>query len=113
MKNLLIAVAKNFTLRLLLPAMFAVWSGCNSEESRSSQETEIVRGLVLEVNAKSLLDIESLTIVDSVGNTWNFNARQFRGFTPSHLNEHRILGDPITVTFHRIEGDLVIEEIMD
>lgn len=93
--------------------MFAVWSGCNSEGSLSSQETEIVRGLVLEVNAKSLLDIESLTIVDNVGNTWNFNAKGFRGFTPSHLNEHRVLGDPIAVTFHRIEGDLVIEEIID
>ena len=113
MENPLITIARNFTMSLLLPAMIAVWLGCNSEVNRSSQETEIIRGLILEVNAKSLLDIESLTIVDNVGNKWNFNAMGFRGFTPSHLNEHRVLGDPITVTFHRAEGALVIEEISD
>ena len=88
MENPLITIARTFTMGLLLLAMLAVWLGCNSEVNRSSRETEIIRGLVLEVNAKSLFDIESLTIVDNVGNTWNFTAIGFRGFTLSHLKEH-------------------------
>ena len=112
-ENPLKAVTRSLTVGLLLPGMFALWGGCNSERNQPPHRTEIVRGLVFEVNAKSLLEIESLTVVDNGGNTWNFNAGKFRGFTPSHLNEHRVVGVPITVTFHRIEGDLVIEEIID
>ncbi|MCL0099280.1 hypothetical protein M1O55_00185 [Dehalococcoidia bacterium] len=112
-ENPLKAVTRSLTVGLLLPGMFALWGGCNSERNQPPHRTEIVRGLVFEVNAKSLLEIESLTVVDNGGNTWNFNAGKFRGFTPSHLNEHRVVGVPITVTFHSENGDLVIEKISD
>lgn len=97
----------------LLIAASVACAGGSSDGNLSAQQTEIVRGLIFEVNTKSLLDIESLTLVDDVGNTWIFGGGGFRGFTPSHLNEHRVLGDPITVTFHRKNGDLVIDKISD
>ena len=70
--------------------------------------------MVVEVEAASLLELKSLIVLDDAGKEWTFVARGYRGsFTPSHLNEHRVVGDPIAVTFHRENGDLVVDDITD
>ena len=89
------------------------WAACGSDEAPSPNATETVRGVVVEVEAASLLELESLIVLDDAGKEWTFVARGYRGFTPSHLNEHRVLGDSIAVNFHRENATLVIDDITD
>ena len=74
-----------------------------------------VRGQIIELSAESLHTIEVLAVEDGNGRIWRFD-RQDRpspGFTPSHLREHMILGNPITITFHEHGGVLVIDVLKD
>ena len=74
-----------------------------------------VRGLVVEVVAKSPIEVETLTLVDQDNTKLKFysNGTIFQKFTPSHLREHMLLGDPITVWFERQGGILFLKEIKD
>ena len=67
------------------------------------------------MEASSLLELESLVVEDDDGVEWAFEGRggSFVGFTPSHLREHMVLGMRITVTFHREDGALVLDEVGD
>ena len=76
---------------------------------------EVMRGMVLRVEAESLISLAALEVQDDGGKSWRFEGRGkvVPGFTPSHLNEHKLFGDPIEVTYYR-EGDaLVIYDIRD
>ena len=73
-----------------------------------------VVGHVVEVTAKSLVEFETLTIVDDDGKEWVFSGGEFPGFTPSHLEEHQALGEPVRVFYVREEdGTLRIVRIED
>ena len=60
-----------------------------------------IQGQIEEVNARSIITLESLTIRDETGKIWTFNsfAQGFVGFTPSHLLEHQALAKPIIVFY--------------
>ena len=100
-------------LAVLAPGVLA----CGSSSSGDSEagEPETVRGLIQEVKAKSLLELESLTIEDDSGVRWTFEARGkgFEGFTPSHLREHMVLALFVAATFHREDGVLVLDSLAD
>ena len=72
-------------------------------------DQETVRGQIVEVVPLGLLDLESITIEDSDGMLWRFEARgaRFSSFSPSHLTEHKVQGLTVTVTFRR-EGDVLV-----
>jgi hypothetical protein len=72
-----------------------------------------VRGVVLEVQATSLTDLGSLVVRDQSGVTWRFEARGYRGESPSHLRVHMVQGLTVTVKYHEEQGSLVIDEITD
>ena len=88
--------------------------GSDAEESRTG-DTETVRGLVRGLESTSPLELTSLTVVDESGLTWTFEARgrRFPALTPSHLREHMVLGQAVTVTFSRDEEGLVLEGLED
>ena len=69
----------------------------------ASGDGEVV-GHVVEVTAKSLVAVETLTIVTSDGTEWEFAGGEFSGFTPSHLEEHQALGEPVKVVYVREDG---------
>ena len=76
---------------------------------------EVMRGMVLRVEAESLISLAALEVQDDDGKVWRFEGRGkiVPGFTPSHLNEHKLFGESVEVTFYR-EGDaLVIHDIKD
>ena len=59
--------------------------------------------------------ISTVEVVDEDGKLWRAEARGILipEFTPSHLNEHKVLGLKVTLTFYR-EGDvLVLTDITD
>ena len=75
-----------------------------------------VRGHVVDVQSESLLELKSAEIMDGDGKRWRFEARGLSDpadFTPSHLREHMVLGEPVTVKYHSEDGVLVIDDISD
>ena len=84
-------------------------------DANDAPTTQSIRGQVLQVDARSLIELEALELLDERGETWRFEGRGIAipGFTPSHLNEHKLLGQPVEVFYHR-EGDaLVLRNITD
>ena len=76
---------------------------------------ETVRGMVVEVDAESLISLKALEILDGSGVVWRFEGRGkvVPGFTPSHLNEHKLLGESVEVSYYRDGEALVLQDITD
>ena len=96
--------------RLLILAVAALaLVGCQQDE----RTTGSVTGFVVEVTSSSLVEVAGLSVTDDSGKTWVFVSRGYRGFSPSHLNEHRVQGSSVTVSFYVDAGERVIEAITD
>ena len=93
----------------LLVGMAVAAGACGGSTYGGGAEAESVRGQIVEVVPLGLLDLDSLTIEDSDGERWHFEARgaRFFSFSPSHLTEHMVQGLPVTVTFRR-DGDALV-----
>ena len=93
----------------------ALSCGSDSDQDAAQPATGEVSGLILDLDARSLLELESVTLEDENGATWIFEAqgKRLAGFTPSHLREHMLLGEPVTVAFHRENGVLVLDDVTD
>ena len=104
---------------LVLVSMAPVFSSpaCGDDETggSGSEGTQTVHGLIREVIARSLVELESLTAEDDEGRRREFDwpGEIFDGFTPSHLREHMVLGLSVTVAFHLENGALIIDGIAD
>ncbi|MBI4198523.1 MAG: hypothetical protein HY533_05380 [Chloroflexi bacterium] len=66
-----------------------------------------VRGFVLDIQARTLTEVESLTMVDKDGAVWRFQAEGNLGFTPSHIREHMLQGQEMTVHY-KGKGDALV-----
>lgn len=103
---------------MFLAVVLALSSCGNDGDSASVGDTmtlETVRGIVLQVESESLISIAALEVQDSNGRLWRFEGRGkvVPGFTPSHLNEHKLLGQEVGVTFYREGEALVLHDIKD
>ena len=73
-----------------------------------------VRGIVLEVTAKSALEIDTLLVQGPKQKEWSFEGKGFAGKTPAHLRRHSLLGQPITVFYQEDEpGNRIVTRITD
>ncbi len=88
--------------------LVAIASACSSSDAGPS-----VTGQVVAVEARSITEFESLTIVDEDGKTWEFIGGLFSGFTPSHLREHQSLNEPVKVTYTQDGDRLRVTRIED
>ncbi len=72
-------------------------------------------GTVHNYEAKSLLELESITIADRSGERREFFADGLRleEFTPAHVREHMVLGDPVEVTYRESGDRLLIVSLRD
>ena len=88
---------------------------CGGDSSPRDVEVETVRGFILEVNAKSFLELESLSLEDEGGTIWLFKSggRTFPDFTPSHIREHMVTGQRVSVTFERDDDVLTVVDVAD
>ena len=100
--------------------MLAIPSACTDNGTSDTNEeegpfVEVVRGIVLEVDAESLISLDALEVQDESGAVWHFVGRGkvVPGFTPSHLSEHKLLGLAVEVSFYREGEVLVLEDISD
>ena len=72
-----------------------------------------VSGFIIAVEAKSIAELVSLDVEDAQRVMWHFVARDFKGFTPSHLRDHMVQGAPVSVRYHEENSTFIIEEITD
>ncbi len=90
---------------------------CETNTSAPSDEEAFstVTGLITKVESLSLFELAALEIMDGTGKVWFFEGRgkRFSRFTPSHLNEHQVLGLKVKVRYYEEDGVLVINGITD
>ena len=99
------------TAALILALIIAC--GGNSPDT-GEQDGAQVRGMVLEVVGRNIVELETLRIRDETGKEWTFGADQgFIGFSPSHLREHQLAGGSVLVTYVTRDGGLIAVEISD
>ena len=101
---------------LILMVMIALSLGCGGRGTESPAADErTVRGRLTDVKAASLLEVESFTVETETGESFLLEAdnRIFSGFTPSHLREHMLQGNLVTVTFHQEGERLVLNDVLD
>lgn len=72
-----------------------------------------IRGMVLEVVARNITEVETLRLLGEDGQEYRFTSERFVGFTPSHLREHQLFGQPVIVSFFQKSGQLVAVDITD
>lgn len=72
-----------------------------------------VRGLILDVVARNIIEIELLTIRDDAGQEYTFTTNGFVEVTPSHLKEHQLFGQKVLVKYVEQGGRLVALEVLD
>ena len=104
-----------------LALAFAILSCENGDNSDSAPNAgdefrlESVRGMVLDVESESLISLAALEVQADDGTVWRFEGRGkvVPGFTPSHLNEHKLLGQSVLVTFYREGESLILHDITD
>ena len=93
---------------LFFLVFFFLFINCLDNESRE------VEGYVVYVESNSLTTINSLIIKDRNNKKWVFQGTEkFKGFTPSHLIEHRDLGELILVEYVKKNKVLEIISIKD
>ena len=81
-------------------------------EPTLQQET----GIVIDVDSPALGRVDGFELATLEGQTLDFDTTEleFRSeFPPSHLAEHRLLADHITVTYKLDDGRLVVTQLDD
>ena len=104
-------------LDLALFLALIIACGGNSPDSNgldASPQDSQVRGRVLEVIGRNIVELETLRIRDESGKVWVFGAGEgFIGLSPSHLREHQLIGDSVLVTYVNQDSELIAVDITD
>ena len=101
-------------------AVLLIAADCGDGGRGETQELTLqVRGVVTEVEARSLLELELLRVTDQENTVWEFRPgpEEVTGtghdYTPSHLRQHMVQGVPIIVTYTEEDGLLTIVGISE
>jgi hypothetical protein len=92
-------------------ALVAFASACSSQTAATNTQT--VRGVLIDVQARGLQQLDSFTIRTADGQELtfvpgqNFNQGEAHAMTPGHMRQHMALADPVTVTY-RQENDRLV-----
>ena len=100
---------------LVLTCALLALEGCGGASEESAESHRSFTGMVTSVEARSLLEFESITVADESGVVLDFHAggRRFGEFTPAHVREHMLLGDPVEVTYRQSGDVLLIVSLQD
>ena len=100
--------------------ILTILTGCDRDEVPNGRgETQEIHGLLTDVNARSLLEVESFQVRDDQGTVWRFQvgasgfAAGGHDFTPSHLREHMVQGVRIKVSFIERDGVMAVLSIRE
>jgi len=71
-------------------------------------------GLVIEFEARSLTEIDYLTLETAEGQIYNLNVGKNLGkFTPSHIRQHMVHGELVEISYFRRDGENWLGSIQD
>ena len=100
---------------LTLALILALNIACGGDSpGLGNPERGQVRGMVLEVVGRSIVEWETLWIRDETGRGWTFRADQgFIGFNLSHLRGHQVAGKSVLVTYVTRGDELLAVDITD
>ena len=112
-----------FVLNKILVS-FGIWpvavvvvalSGCDRAPEGPTGDHLSFTGTIHSFEAESLLELESITVASESGDVLEFFAdgRRFEEFTPAHVREHMVLGDPVEVTYRESGDRLIIVSLRD
>ena len=79
----------------------------------SSNTTGQVKGLIVGVVGRNIVELETLRVRAEDGKVWTFTAEGPLEFSPSHLREHQLFGQAVVVSYVRQGESLVAVEITD
>ena len=74
---------------------------------------ETVHGQLTDVQTRTFTEIGAFSLRDDVGKTWLFTTDDPLELTPSHLRQHMLSGEEVTVEYERRSGGLVAVSIAD
>ena len=101
-------------------AVLLIAADCGSDGVDGGEAPPLeVRGLVTDVEARSLLELEVLRVTDEQNTEWEFLPGrggvkgEGHDYTPSHLRQHMVQGVPILVRYREIDGVLTIVSISE
>jgi len=92
--------------------------GCSAPAPPPAQ-AQVVRGVLLDVVAPSLQEVQSFTLRTDDGQVLdfvtapNFNQGVSHLMTPGHMRQHMALADPVEVTYRDDNGTLVALTAID
>ena len=108
--NHCIRIASTILLTLTIAAV-----ACTDDSDEQTTPPSVFSGFIMEFAPRSLLDFESIKVVDESGTVMEFHSggRRFSHFTPSHIREHMVLGQGVVVSYREDGGEFHIVEITD
>ena len=85
----------------LIAVALALGSYCGGDGGGTGTSEGVFEGLITGVEARTILDLESIEVTDDGGKSLKFHAggRRFTEFSPSHAREHMLQGQGVTVTY--------------
>ena len=100
---------------ILLALTIATAAVCWDDSDDRKTPPSIFSGLIVEFAPRSLLEFESIKVVDEAGTVMEFHSggRRFSHFTPSHIREHMVLGRGVVVSYREDGGIFHIVDITD
>jgi hypothetical protein len=96
----------------LLAAMLAaalLLAACGGNED----DPGTVHGKLTDVQNRTFTEIESFSLTDEAGETWLFVTEGQLEMTPSHLSQHMLSGEAVSVQYERRAEGLVAVGIAD
>ena len=97
--------------RMLLLAALAVMT---TTSCGGGGDEKTVRGLVTDVQANSITQVATLTLrEEGTGKVWTFQAEGHIGFTPSHIRQHMLQGQSLTVHYEERRGQIFAVLVTD
>ena len=89
--------------------------GCDGATEGQVEASLSFTGTVIDFKAESLLEFESITVANESGVVLDFHSEgnRFEEFTPAHVREHMVLGDPVEVGYREIGERLLIVSLRD
>ena len=85
-------------------------AGCGVSRER---EPQTVRGVLVDVAARSLTELRSFEVRTDDGRRLSFRVEGDVGMTPGHLREHMLVAEPVTVTYRESADGLVALHLED
>jgi len=105
-----INIRQRISITILTLTTFILLSCADPSETENNK---LIRGRVISVVAKSISDVQTFKVQSPTGEIYSFQVNGFIGFTPSHIKEHQVTGDPVTVTYISGNNVLIATKITD